>query len=608
MKKIICTALMIMGTQSYAISPWLENLDTPNKQQQMDLRWKASGGQLDIQFMHKKLQAMRIDLYPRPEFPNKNWNVNHLVFPINKSSELQLQMPYGMIEKVSSGQLSVDTDFSLSSPSTILQINALKLVPMSVTRNGGDIVNFQVLDQNDRHLFDIYSVHTEYDKDKALLKMSNMDLFATQTLEDLLKIDSLNGQFLGQLHSYNHLTIPDDAETQLGGLTCANRPLWDADVDVQLINMSAVSWVGNFDSENIMVAPSAELKNVGPADVPWHSAFTPPQPPFDNDQHPFLNWSMYREIDGRFEQMGTSGVKHAFLTINSNCDLNCGDSHILWPGCEDVYGVGTNDSDFVLGPRQEINAFSGTWENCGSFFDPVPCSGSQQNNSNQTGQNRLIVNNEELLDNDNQAMYMQAWYLIRDDINIFNSMGYRTINPTQSSTSGNWNMNAAADFTNGPALDQYVPRNTMGAMQASQTIQTSEGQFAVAVKVIDLGNGLFRYNYAVENYEFDPMFINFNVPLSDTAQLSDTVFVDPDRDDNNNWQFAHNNDILTVFGNPDNAQDWGELFSFSFTTNVSPNTGTMTIGAAQPVDNITVSSPTLVPNGTTDLIFANGWE
>lgn len=602
MKKIICTALLVMGTQSYAVSPWLENLDRDDKQQQMDLRWKASGGQVDIKFMHQKLQAMNIQLFPQPEFPEKNWDRSHLVFSISKNSELQLQMPYGNVEKVTDGYLSVDADFSLSSADMNLKVNAFKLVPMAITRNESDIVNFQLIDQNGRHMFNIYSVHIEYDKDRGLLKMSNMDLFATQELEDTLKIPGLKGQVVGQLHTYNHLNIPKEAQRELTGLSCSNRPLWDADVDVQLTNMSSVQWVGNVDSNNIIVAPSAELKNVGPADVPWYSKYSGSFPPFDNDQHPFLNWSMYREVDGRFEQMGVSGIKHAFLTINSNCTLNCNDNHILWPGCEDVYGVGTNDSSSVLGPRDELNAFEGTWDNCGTFFDPEPCTGSQQNSSSGTGQNRLVVNTNELTDNNNDAVYMQSWYLIRDDINIFNSMGYRTLNPSQNG--GNWNMSPSNDFTNGPALDKYVPRNTIGSMQASQTIATSEGQFAVAVKVVDLGGGLYRYNYAIENYDFDPRFVNFNIPLANSAMVADTVFADPDTNDANNWQFSHSNGILSVIGNTQNEQDWGELFSFSFTSDSPPYLRIMTIGASESVDNVVVTAPTLVP----ELIFKNGME
>jgi hypothetical protein len=53
--------------------------------------------------------------------------------------------------------------------------------------------------------------------------------------------------------------------------------------------------------------------------VPWYSKFSGSFPPYNNDQHPFLVWNMYRVANGAIQQIGASGMKHAFLTINSNC-------------------------------------------------------------------------------------------------------------------------------------------------------------------------------------------------------------------------------------------------------------------------------------------------
>ncbi|MFK8011438.1 MAG: hypothetical protein AB8B80_05320, partial [Marinicellaceae bacterium] len=363
------------------------------------------------------------------------------------------------------------------------------------------------------------------------------------------------------------------------------------------------------DSDFIVIAPSAELKNVGTADVPWHFKYSGNNEPYDNDQHPFLTWSIYREVDGRFEQLSNSGVKHAFFTINSNCDVDCGGGDILWLGCEDVYGVSNNDSTSAMGPRVEIEADSGIWENCGTFFDPEPCSGNQRNFSDGPGQFRLIANTAELTDDANDALFLQAWYLIRDDINIFNSMGYRSINPTPNG--GGWNMNAGNTFTNGAALDNYVDPNNIGENEFTQTVESGEGQFAVAVKVELLDSGLYRYNYAVENYEFDPRFIQYRLPMIDNAILTDLVFNDPDQDDANDWQFEVTEGQLSITGTVDNEQDWGEMFSFSFTTNLMPKSDEFVIGAAN-IDelalpeNETLRALSLIPD--VDKIFEGNFD
>jgi hypothetical protein len=437
--------------------------------------------------------------------------------------------------------------------------------------------------------------------------MQNMDLFATKQLAQLLDTPMLANQVVGQIHTYSQLEIPELAMTEMKAGSCIDHPVWPpaGEVDVALIDIGSVQWMRNIGIDKIVVAPSARLKNIGTADVPWHQQFSSPQPPYNTDQHPFLNWSIYREVDGRFEQLGYSGVKHAFLTINSNCTINCGDSHILWLGCEDVYGTGNNDSSFALGPREEIEAFTGVWENCGSFFDPKPCTGSHQNSSNGLDQNRLSVYNEDLLDPDNTGVYMQAWYLIRDDINIFNSMGYKQISPTQVNTS--WSMNPSSTFVNKPALDSYVASNTNTTTEASQTVASNEGHYTVAVKVIDLGSGLYRYNYAVENYDFDPKFDLYKLPLPALSQLTDTVFVDPERDDSNNWTFERNGEYLEITGNQQNQQDWGMLFSFSFTTDSAPELNEFVINAANPVLNNEVTAVVLTPNDW-DLIYKHGFE
>src|SRR5690606_22348495 len=66
------------------------------------------------------------------------------------------------------------------------------------------------------------------------------------------------------------------------------------------------------------------------ADVAWYQKFTGNSAPYGNDQHPYLIWNLYRLYpDGSIEQIGRSGVKHAFLTVNSRCISQCGGGHQL---------------------------------------------------------------------------------------------------------------------------------------------------------------------------------------------------------------------------------------------------------------------------------------
>lgn len=597
--------LTLLSNAVFAEETWLKKLNSKDNIIQKNLRWKAIGGQADLRFIYEKLAILNINIIPAPQYPNKHWSANHLVLPINKLSSLELQVPYGVITKVTSGALKINANINLSHKKQTLNISDLILKPTKII-NSGDLVNFIVMDNKGRDLFTASSIHIQLDVKNKLLKMSNIDLIATANLAKLLNAPQLKNQVVAQLHTYSHLEIPATAKTTATNpsLLCASNPVWppDGEVDVLLMNLNNISYLYDVGTDKVVIAPSARLKNIGTADVAWYWKFTGSFLPYNNDQHPYLNWSIYREIDNRFEQIGLSGVKHAFFTINSVC--SCPGGQVLGLDCEDVYGLTNNDDSEHLGPRDEINAFTGVWNNCGSFFDPLPCTGSQVNQSSQLGQNRMLINKSDLTDAGNTQMFFQAWYVIRDDINIFNSMGYKPIAPTPSGAGWNINEGNASSFKNGAALDNYVTPNSISTLQASQTITTSEGHFTVAVKVIDLGTGLFRYNYAIENYDFDPKFINYHIPMPDSIQFTNGVFVDLEQGTANSWQFSRSNNTLNITGNAANQQGWGELYSFSFTSNTAPARGKITIDAATPVLNPSVVANTLIP----DTLFNSGFE
>jgi len=584
---------------------WLDNLLAENKQEQLKLRWKASGGEVDLQFAYNKLSLMGIEILPQVEFPKKSWEENHLVFPINTNKTLELLVPYGSIEQATAGSIQAQVNFSLKHLNNTHHINILNFIPIKKEKDDFDIVVFKITDQDGRHLFTTDNVHIRYSKDRKLLQLENMDIIATQELAQLLNIPELVNQSIGQFNTYSHLVIPDNAELNLKAGNCLTSPNFQAGVgvDVRLVTIGAIDWKGNvLGSDKIIIAPSAELENIGTADVPWYLKFTQDSPPYDNDQHPYLTWYVFREVDNRFEQIGISGVKHAFFSTNINC--SCPGGNVLGVGCGDVYGSNNNNQANALGPREEISAFEGLWENCGSFFDPT-CTGSQQNTSGatETGLNRLSISPSDIVPN----LYMQAWYLIRDDTNIFNSMGYAQFNPTLVNTT--WVMNPSNNFTSGPAIHNYVPANSISATQASNTVTTNEGHYTVAVKVIDLGNDLYRYNYAIENYDFDPRFDQFIIPLYDSPLITDMVFSDPDDDNLNDWDFNFSNNQLQVTGSNTNEQDWGMLFSFSFTAPAPPRQGIFTINVAEPVANNSLSTTVLIPDlSNFNVLFKSGFE
>ena len=104
--------------------------------------------------------------------------------------------------------------------------------------------------------------------------------------------------------------------------------------------------------------------NVGSVNVPWLADM--------NIDHPQIGMWIYREYQGRFEQISLfNGVKHGFTSTNSpgcgSCPGGAGTSLVM--GCSDTYGASLNYSHTYMAPPSEINPWLATWTSRGSHFD-----------------------------------------------------------------------------------------------------------------------------------------------------------------------------------------------------------------------------------------------
>ena len=293
MRFFLLVSLIFNSISSHATPSWLDKLQDPNKQQQLDLRWKATGGEADLRFIYTIFSIYDTTVNPAPQFPNKHWSANHLVFPIDNSTELNLQVPYGIISQVTDGSLKIKANLSFTHQDKTVVIDSLTLEPTTLF-NSSDLVNFIIKDNNGNELFTASSIHIELDLDKKLLKMSNIDLIATQKFAQLLNQPLLTNQVVGQLHTYNHLSIPKKAITSsknIAAVTCASNPIWPpaGEVDVTLLDINFIAYLGDVGPDKIVITPAASLKNIGTADVAWYRKFTGNFPPYNTDQHPYLN-------------------------------------------------------------------------------------------------------------------------------------------------------------------------------------------------------------------------------------------------------------------------------------------------------------------------------
>ena len=93
--------------------------------------------------------------------------------------------------------------------------------------------------------------------------------------------------------------------------------------------------------------------NAGSEHAAWQS---------QTNQHPVEGWSMFRISGGRIEQIGASWLKHGNFAASvpgcGICDTRINGNR-LGAGCRDIYNAVFNSSEFGLGARSDVNAFTG---------------------------------------------------------------------------------------------------------------------------------------------------------------------------------------------------------------------------------------------------------
>jgi len=384
----------------------------------------------------------------------------------------------------------------------------------------------------------------------------------------------------------------------------------------------------------VVIAPSASLENVGTKDVPWYQKFNGNFPPYGNDQHPMLIWNMYRvDDDGRMRQIGQSGVKHAFYTINGAC--NCSNGNILGTQCTDIYGALTNDTPTVgacdtpsechQGPRSEILPDSVQWARCGSIYDGN-CDGNDEDTQPYTSfEHRMTVDENELDATLADRYFFEAWYLVRDDGQINNNIGSRrvTVNwiPPVMNAQGRWTVGEnASEFENGSALARWMAQGfPEGTLSRFSELKTPNGTVQIGTRAKPIVGGLWRYDYSVFNLDgavsstegSQPNLrllssrgvTRFSVTLPSGASVANVRFLDADLAPVNNWNVNRTAGRL-VFSTPGDDLRWGTLYSYGFDSNIAPGEGftRVTFGEESTETGIRMLAP------SEELLFSNGFE
>lgn len=360
--------------------------------------------------------------------------------------------------------------------------------------------------------------------------------------------------------------------------------------------------------------------NIGDAPLQW---FIAPRP-----DHPFIVMNLYRLKDDRFEQIGQSWIKHGFLALNRDqCSIGCEAEFLNIPGprlgvgCTDTYGSGTNANQGGLGPRYELNPWTGDWSFAGSHFaDPNPP-------VHDAISHRLQVHDDDLDPtlNPGATYYAEGYYVMLDDIDVMNSAAWKPVTPV-GAPGGTWTftMTQSSDPPNiGFAIDAWAGATHTTFAQEVPPVEfvSPDGRCILAAKATDVGNDYWRYEYALLNIDMDRQVGELVVPVSSCVDVRNIGFHavrhhdEPMNEpggvaiDNSPWNAAVCEAVIpndnvgnaVCWSTTTNPLRWGTLYNFHFEAKAPPVTDAeLTIGHFKPGTPTHITAVGLGPSLTSN--------
>lgn len=339
--------------------------------------------------------------------------------------------------------------------------------------------------------------------------------------------------------------------------------------------------------------------NVGTSDLEWYSV--------PNNNHPFIAMNLYRLEEDRFEQIGQSWVKHGFFALGSEqcgtaCTYQPGHAAGNWlgVGCTDTYSSGLNASQSNLGPRYEINPWTGWWLFNGSHLN------FSHSHDGQI-EHRIQVHDDDLdpVQHPSVEYYTEGYYVVHDDLLTMNNAAWKPVT-VAGSPGGTWNLgmsSASNPPTIGFAIDAWTDaRQTVIAEEVPPKKSVSpDGRCLLAAKSSKINLKQWHYEYAVLNIDMDRKVQSFSIPLSSDTSVNSIGFSAVQSHgepySNTPWTSSVANGAIT-WSTVDNPIRWGTLYNFWFNANTPPFDTDATLGLYEPGTPDSVSGITTGPDPT----------
>ena len=317
--------------------------------------------------------------------------------------------------------------------------------------------------------------------------------------------------------------------------------------------------------------------------------------------HPVVPQNLYRMSGGaanneRFEQIGQSWMKHTFFALEDfvcgNCNTSgCQTGSHLCPGCSDPYTSGLNGDQNSIGSRAWVNPFTGSFPSGAN---------NHSGHSHDSVSHRIRVEVDDLNPtlNSGATYFGEAAYISPHEYtwcqshptqcNMFNNVSYRQFSVSGGPTFFNFSpvgstvrMQPAimAWAATGATVSQYRPDNP-----------GNDGIFYVGYKVTGPNNGVWHYEYAIYNENFDNGIQYFQIGVFSGVNISNVGFHAPPQEpgwandgtfmnqgySSTPWSFNQQPGQIEwsseTFAQNQNANAirWGTLYNFWFDAQAPP--------------------------------------
>jgi hypothetical protein len=328
-------------------------------------------------------------------------------------------------------------------------------------------------------------------------------------------------------------------------------------------------------------------------------------------------------------------MKHTFEALEEsvcgNCNTNnCETGTHLCPGCSDPYVSFLNGEQNQIGSRAWINPFTGN-------FPSNPNPNDHSGHVHDAVSHRIRVETSDLIpaQNPGATYFGEAAYITPheynwcqshpDQCNMFNNVSYRQFSASGGPTAFNFSP-IGNTVRMQPAIMAWAA--TGATVTQYQPFPGGDGIFFVGSKVTGPDNGVWHYEYAIYNENFDRGIQSFTVPVeTGFTMISNIGFHAPPQEPgwandgtfNNQgysstpWAFTQtpstgcfvwgggcliwNTETFAQNQNA-NAIRWGTMYNFRFDADQFPTLWYATIGFFKNGGSVNVVVPAPIPQVT----------